>query len=78
MKMELWIFLPDGKSFRIWQTFQKEHTEKEFEDAVAEYRRTFGSFDALNVDIVNENGNQESLILWGNVLKNSYVRVKRI
>jgi len=77
MKLKMWIVLPEHKAFEIWfNSPDKEYKKEEFDEIVKWYRDELFKCENISIAIVNEYGVKETLILWGNVLKNSYIRAQ--
>jgi len=79
MKMEMWIVLPGEKSFKIWmKNPDREWTKTEFDIEVENYCKVCSISDRFTIAIINALGEKETLILWGNVLKNTYIVAKLV
>lgn len=77
MKMKLWIVLPGHRPFQLCLTEPNEElTKEEFDDEVKYYREIISNAENLSIAIINEDGEKETLILWGEVLKNTYIRAQ--
>ncbi len=77
MKLEINIVLPNNKLYKVWiKNPDREWTKEEFDLEVKEYTETITENSAITIAIINENGEKETLILWGDVLKNTYLRAK--
>lgn len=77
MKMKMWIVLPDHHPIEVWfKDPDREWPKKEFDDAVKQYREMLSNAENVSIAVINENGEKESLILWGNVLNNTYLRAQ--
>ena len=59
------IYLPNGKAFEI---------KTDPDTDVAKIRDFMAQATAVNLDVISE-GETGSLLLWGDVLKNSYILV---
>lgn len=66
MKMKLWIVLPDKRILEIWNSYpNNEWTKEDFDEEVQSYGEIFTKSDRVNIAIINEDGEKETLILWG-------------
>lgn len=77
MKMRMWIVLPDHKLFEVWfKDPDREWTKEDFDNEVRKHRELFSGYETISIAIINEIGEKEILILWGNILKNTYLRAQ--
>lgn len=75
----LMICLPNGQEFEIINP-DKTLDDNNIEEKMGQYRNLFGSCSTIQVNVMPENNNglmkKQTLILWGDVLKNTYIKVK--
>lgn len=81
MKVEAILVLPNGQEYKFWCWWanpEKVWTYDDFNRETKYWRDLFSNNDSVNVTVLNSRGEKETLILWGNVLKNTYIRARLI
>ncbi len=74
MKLHYFIYLPDGKTFKIGNPVTDLSEEKAKEE-ITSYRRLMSTSNSVEFPTL-VNGKREYIVLWGDTLKNSYMQVK--